>query len=687
MRLAVLKERRADETRVAATPETVRKLVALGLQVAVEAGAGQHASIPDADFTAAGAEVTPDAQATLANAGVVFAVQTPEQAELALIPRGALLVCISGALANRDVVPALAQAGIDTAAMELLPRITRAQSMDILSSQANLAGYRAVIEGAHAFDRGFAMMMTAAGTVPPARVFVVGAGVAGLQAIATARRLGAIVSATDVRPAAKEEIRSLGATFVGVEDDETAKQTGAYAREMTDDFRRKQAELMTATVAKNDMVICTALVQGGKAPVLVSQAMVDGMKPGSVVVDIAADGGGNCAATHPGEMYVTGNGVKVLGYRNWPGRIPVASSSLYAKNLLTFLTTFWDKDAKAPKLPPEDTIVQGVMLTRGGQVVHAQFGTAAASPVAGQPASAATEPEAPLATPIGAEPPGKDARPPIPAATGQTASEPKAAPHDTSADAAAAAGKGATAGTAANAGAGQPAASPAKPAQPAAPQARPAQPAVAPSAPSRPGEASSPAAKPGMTGAAADGPEAIGAHPDQSALQLPAAPSHDSPEAIGASPAAPSAAHTGPADTASDQVTRPVPSPESGSATQAGPTPGSAAGPAASSAGSASAFSAGPALGPTSEPASGAVSGLDPAPSALASPAEKPEATSSAMPASGPAADAASDDASAPVSTASGQTGPAAFNQAGRQAGKKPRGPKPNTKPDSPAAR
>ena len=651
MRLAVLKERRADETRVAATPETVRKLVALGVQVAVEAGAGHGASIPDADFTAAGAEVAADAKATLANAGVVFAVQTPEQAELALIPRGALLVCISGALANRDVVPALAQAGIDNAAMELLPRITRAQSMDVLSSQANLAGYRAVIEGAHAFDRGFAMMMTAAGTVPPARVFVVGAGVAGLQAIATARRLGAIVSATDVRPAAKEEIRSLGATFVGVEDDETAKQTGAYAREMTDDFRRKQAELMTATVAKNDMVICTALVQGGKAPVLVSQAMVDGMRPGSVVVDIAADGGGNCAATHPGEMYVTGNGVKVLGFRNWPGRIPVASSSLYAKNLLTFLTTFWDKDAKAPKLPPEDTIVQGVMLTRGGQVVHAQFGTAAASPAAGQPASAATEPDAPLATPMGAEPPGKDGRPPVPAATAQTASEPAAPPHDPSA------------GAAAVAGAAQPAASPAKPAQP----------APSPRASSAPGETPS-TAKPTMTDAAADGPEAIGAHPDQSALQPPAAPAYDSPEAVGAAPASSGDAHPGPADTASDQNTAPVPRSASGSATPAGP----AAGPA-------SASLAGAALGPTSEPATGAVAGLVPATSALASPADGPEATSSAMPESGPA-ESASDDASAPISTESGLTGPAAFNQAGRQAGKKQRGPKLNTKPDSPAA-
>jgi NAD(P) transhydrogenase subunit alpha len=287
--------------------------------------------------------------------------------------RGALLICISGAQTEKSLVPSLAAAGIDAAAMELLPRITRAQSMDVLSSQANLAGYRAVIEGANAFDRGFAMMMTAAGTVPPARVFVVGAGVAGLQAIATARRLGAIVSATDVRPAAKEEIKSLGASFVGVEDEETAKQTGAYAREMTAEFRQKQAELMAATVAKNDLVICTALVQGGKAPVLVTKAMVDAMKPGSVVVDLAADGGGNCEVTKPGELFITANRVKVLGYLNWPSRLPVAASTLYAKNLLTFLTTFWDKEARAPKLPPEDAIIKGVMLTRDGAVVHANF--------------------------------------------------------------------------------------------------------------------------------------------------------------------------------------------------------------------------------------------------------------------------------------------------------------------------
>jgi NAD(P) transhydrogenase subunit alpha len=379
MRLAVLKETAAAETRVAATADTVKKLIGLGMTVAVQAGAGEHASISDAEFAAAGAEIAPDAAATLAGAGIVFAVQVPDAATRAHIARGTLLVCVVNAGADPALAPSLAEAGIDVAAMELLPRITRAQAMDVLSSQANLAGYRAVIEGAGAFDRGFAMMMTAAGTVPPARVFVVGAGVAGLQAIATARRLGAIVSATDVRPAAKEEIKSLGATFVGVEDEETAGQTGAYARTMSDAFRAKQAELLKATVAKNDLVICTALVAGGKAPVIITSEMVAGMKAGSVVVDIAADAGGNCGATVPGELAHTANGVKVLGYRNWPGRIPVAASALYARNLLTFLTTFWDKDAKAPKLPEDDAIVHGTMLTRGGAVVHERYKPAPSS--------------------------------------------------------------------------------------------------------------------------------------------------------------------------------------------------------------------------------------------------------------------------------------------------------------------
>jgi NAD(P) transhydrogenase subunit alpha len=373
MRLVVPKERRAFETRVAATPETVKKLIGLGLTVAVESGAGAGAAIADADYAAAGAEIAPDPGATFDGADIIFAVQAPLPDALAMIRRGALLVCVANAFSDPELLPALARGGIDCAAMELLPRITRAQAMDVLSSQANLAGYRAVIESAAAFERGFPMMMTAAGTVPPARVFVIGAGVAGLQAIATARRLGAIVAATDVRPAAKEEIKSLGASFVGVEDAETATQTGAYAREMSEAFRQKQAELMASTVAKNDIVICTALVMGRKAPVIVTEPMVASMKSGSVIVDLASDAGGNCAATRPGESVLTANGVRVLGWHNWPGRIAVAASSLYARNLLTFLATFWDKDAKAPVLPEADEIVKGTLLTRGGAVVHPQF--------------------------------------------------------------------------------------------------------------------------------------------------------------------------------------------------------------------------------------------------------------------------------------------------------------------------
>ena len=373
MRLAVLKERRAFETRVAATPDTVRKLVSLGLTVAVETGAGAHASLSDADFAAAGAEIAPTAEEAVNGAGIVFAVQTPEPELRARMPRGCVLVCIAGAFSDEGLVASLAEGGIDAVAMELLPRITRAQSMDVLSSQANLSGYRGIIEAAGAFERGFPMMMTAAGTVPPARVFVIGAGVAGLQAIATARRLGAIVSATDVRPAAKEEIKSLGATYVGVEDEETAAQKGAYASEMSEAFRVKQAELMAATIAKNDIVVTTALVMGRRAPIIVNQAMVDSMKAGSVIVDLAAEAGGNCVATVPGEKIVTPNGIIVLGYRNWPGRIAVASSQLYARNLLTFLTQFWDKDSSSVKLPETDDIVKGVLLTRAGAIVHPQF--------------------------------------------------------------------------------------------------------------------------------------------------------------------------------------------------------------------------------------------------------------------------------------------------------------------------
>ncbi len=376
MKIAVLKERRSGETRVAATPETAKKFIAMGLDVAVEQGAGLASGLTDAAFAESGATIAPDAAAALAGADIVLKVRAPLAAgegavdELAGIGRGALLI---GTLAaDADAASRYAAAGIDACSMELLPRITRAQSMDVLSSQANLAGYRAVIEAAAAYDKGFPMMMTAAGTVPAANAFIMGAGVAGLQAIATARRLGGRVSATDVRPAAKEEIKSLGASFVGYEDEESkaAQTAGGYAKQLSAEFYAKQAEVVAAHIAKQDVVICTALVQGRRAPTLVTAAMVESMKPGSVIVDIAADAGGNCALTKPGELFVTANGVKILGYTNWPGRLPAASSALYARNLLTFLSTFWDKEAKAPKLPEEDDIVKGVALTRGGAVVH-----------------------------------------------------------------------------------------------------------------------------------------------------------------------------------------------------------------------------------------------------------------------------------------------------------------------------
>ena len=380
MRLSVLKERRPAETRVAATPETVKKFLTLGVtDIAVETGAGLAAGIPDAEYQAAGATIAPDAAAALEGAGIVLKVRAPLEDELATIPQGALLI---GELrADEAAARAYAARGIEACAMELLPRITRAQSMDILSSQANLAGYRAVIEAAAAFDRGFPMLMTAAGTVPAANVFVMGAGVAGLQAIATARRLGGRVSATDVRPAAKEEIKSLGASFVGYEDEESrqAQTAGGYAKQLSAEFYAKQAEVVAAHIARQDIVVTTALVQGRRAPVLVTEAMVASMKPGSVVVDIAADAGGNVAVTKPGEAVTTPGGVKVLGWSNWPGRIPAAASALYARNLLTFLTTFWDKEAGAPKLPAEDDIVKGALLTRGGTVVHPSFAPAKAA--------------------------------------------------------------------------------------------------------------------------------------------------------------------------------------------------------------------------------------------------------------------------------------------------------------------
>ncbi|HTI86252.1 MAG TPA: Re/Si-specific NAD(P)(+) transhydrogenase subunit alpha [Alphaproteobacteria bacterium] len=375
MKVAIPKERRPGEARVAATPDTVKKLKQLGLDVVVETGAGVASAVPDAAFVAAGAAIAPDARAALGDADIVFKVQRPLPDEIPLMKKGAVLIAGLSALVNRDEVQAYAGAGLTAFAMELVPRITRAQSMDILSSQANLAGYRAVLEAANEYGRAFPMMMTAAGTVAPARVFVMGVGVAGLQAIATARRLGAVVSATDVRPATKEQVESLGAKFVMVEDEETksAQTAGGYAREMSDAYKKKQAALLAETITKQDIVITTALIPGRKAPVLVSDEMVATMKPGSVIVDLAVEQGGNCPLSKPDQVVTTPNGVKIIGYGNLPSRIAVDASALYAKNLLAFLTPLVEKGGQALKIDTADEVVAGTLVTRDGAVVHPQL--------------------------------------------------------------------------------------------------------------------------------------------------------------------------------------------------------------------------------------------------------------------------------------------------------------------------
>ncbi|WP_437366832.1 Re/Si-specific NAD(P)(+) transhydrogenase subunit alpha [Inquilinus limosus] len=347
----------------------------------VEAGAGLGSAVPDEAYRSAGAEVAPDAAAALAGADVVLKVRRPLRAgegeldELALIPKGAALIGVLEPYDDAAGIRAYAEAGVEAFALELVPRITRAQAMDVLSSQANLAGYRAVLEAAAVFGRAFPMMMTAAGTVPPARVLVMGAGVAGLQAIATARRLGAVVSATDVRPAAKEQVQSLGASFVAVEDEEfrAAETAGGYAKEMSAEYRAKQAALIAETVRKQDIVICTALIPGKKAPVLMDEAMVRSMKPGSVIVDLAAERGGNCALTRPGEVVEDG-GVTIVGHKNVPGRIATDASALYARNLVAFLTPLVDKESRALKVDGSDEIVAATRLTAAGRVVHPGFG-------------------------------------------------------------------------------------------------------------------------------------------------------------------------------------------------------------------------------------------------------------------------------------------------------------------------
>jgi NAD(P) transhydrogenase subunit alpha len=374
MKIAVLKEREAGETRVAITPDAIKKYKALGADVTIEAGAGQNASIRDEDYVQAGAAVAATIGEVVKDADIVLKLRPPRNEELSAMKRGALVAAMLNPHARKDRLAAYANAGVMAFAMELMPRITRAQSMDVLSSQSNLAGYKAAVNAAAMFNRGMPMMMTAAGTVAPARVFVMGAGVAGLQAIATAKRLGAIVSATDVRPAAKEQVKSLGGEFVMVENEESrrAETSAGYAREMSEDYRRQQAELIAQTVKKQDIVITTALIPGRPAPVLVTEAMVRTMKPGSLIIDMAVEQGGNCPLSKMNEI-VEVNGVRVVGAANLASELAADASSLYARNLVNFLTPLIDKANGVLKIDWEDDIVKGTLLTRDGQIVHPAF--------------------------------------------------------------------------------------------------------------------------------------------------------------------------------------------------------------------------------------------------------------------------------------------------------------------------
>lgn len=375
MRIAVITESDPQESRVAATPETVKKLKALGADLVVQAGAGLGSGITDGDYEAAGAAIAADPRATLTDADIVLKVRRPNDSEIAGIKKGALVIGIMDPYGQEAALKRMADAGLASFAMEFMPRITRAQVMDVLSSQANLAGYRAVVDASAAYGRALPMMMTAAGTVPAAKIFIMGVGVAGLQAIATARRMGAVVTATDVRPATKEQVESLGAKFIAVEDDEfkQAETAGGYAKEMSKEYQAKQAELVASHIAKQDIVITTALIPGRPAPKLISEAMVASMRQGSVIVDLAVERGGNVAGAKAGETVVTPNGVTILGYLNVPGRLAATASSLYAKNLYAFLETMIDKKEKVLAVNWDDELVAATNLTREGAIVHPQF--------------------------------------------------------------------------------------------------------------------------------------------------------------------------------------------------------------------------------------------------------------------------------------------------------------------------
>jgi len=371
MKLAIPKERFDGETRVAASSDTVKKLTGLGFNVVVETGAGALSHVSDAEYAEAGASIAATAAETYADADVIFKVRRPEDDEIGLIKKGAMLAAIMNPHGEKERIAKLAKAGVNTFSMEFMPRITRAQSMDVLSSQSNLAGYKAVIDAAATFTRAMPMMMTAAGTVAPARVFVFGAGVAGLQAIATAKRLGAIVSATDVRRAAAEQIESLGGTFVMVEDDEDGdgETAAGYGKEMSEDYKRRQAELVSEHIKKQDIVITTALIPGRAAPVLVTEEMVKSMKSGSVIVDLAVEQGGNCPLSVAGEV-VEKYGVTILGHKNVAGRLSVNASALYSRNLFNFIQPLVDTEKGVLAIDWEDEVITGTLLTKDGAVVH-----------------------------------------------------------------------------------------------------------------------------------------------------------------------------------------------------------------------------------------------------------------------------------------------------------------------------
>ena len=374
MKIGVPKERRAGERRVAASPDTVKRFVAQKVEVLVEKGAGAGAATLDEAYEKAGARLVDDAKTIWAEADVVLKVQRPLVAgegdldEVGMMRKDQVLVAMLNPHQNRELVDALANAGVAAFAMELLPRTTRAQSMDVLSSQANLAGYKAVLDGLAEFPRAMPMMMTAAGTVPPAKVFVLGAGVAGLQAIATARRLGAVVAATDVRPASKEEVESLGAKFIGVPIEDAATK-GGYARQLTDEERKKQAEMVAQTMKSQDLVITTAAIPGRKAPVLITTEMVEAMKPGSVIVDLAVETGGNCELSEPGEV-VEHNGVRIVGHTNVPSRLAPDTTTLYARNLYNFVQLLIDQESGELRINLDDDLVKGTLITQNGEVVH-----------------------------------------------------------------------------------------------------------------------------------------------------------------------------------------------------------------------------------------------------------------------------------------------------------------------------